>query len=42
MTLTRHSPHPVRNAATQGLSAGQIAFGWKLPVYHPRPPRNRG
>ena len=29
-------------ATTLTLRAGSIAFGWKLPVYRPRPPRNRG
>ena len=24
------------------LRAGSLAFGWKLPVYRPRPPRRRG
>ena len=24
------------------LRAGSLRFGWKLPVYRPRPPRTRG
>lgn len=27
-------------AATFGLRAGSLAFGWRLPVYRPRPPRH--
>lgn len=27
-------------AATFALRAGSLAFGWKLPVYRPRPPRS--
>jgi uncharacterized membrane protein YeiH len=26
-------------ALTFGLRAGSIQFGWRLPVYRPRPPR---
>lgn len=29
-------------AATFALRAGSIAFGWKLPVYRARPPRQKG
>lgn len=28
-------------AVTWALRAGSIAFGWRLPVYRPRPPRDR-
>jgi uncharacterized membrane protein YeiH len=28
-------------AATFALRGGSIAFGWKLPVYRPRPPRRK-
>ena len=27
-------------AVTFGLRAGSVAFGWRLPVYRPRPPRD--
>ncbi|HAW48539.1 MAG TPA: trimeric intracellular cation channel family protein, partial [Roseovarius sp.] len=27
-------------ALTWALRAGSLAFGWRLPVYHARPPRN--
>jgi uncharacterized membrane protein YeiH len=41
------TPHPLAPLAactvlTFGLRAGSILFGWRLPVYRPRPPRTPG
>jgi uncharacterized membrane protein YeiH len=32
---------PLGSAVTFGLRAGSLAFGWRLPVYKPRPPRTQ-